>query len=348
MQFTFSSIEGAYQRDLLAQPEALRDTVKGLFEPGAGAQLKELLARRRYTKAVLTGMGSSYHVLYPACFEMNRHGIRTLMVETSELVYSIPEVLDEETLLVVVSQSGRSVEVVKLLERANLPAVVAVTNTADSPLARGAAATVLTRAGEEFSVSCKTYVAAVVAMQWLSDVVCGKDLAQSRARLEQAAPAAASYLAGWQEHVRALAARLEGVRDVFLAGRGASLATAGTGGLILKESTHLHAEGMSSPGFRHGPMEMLSPSVFLMVFEGDGAAAALNRRLADDVARAGGNVALAAPSAEPGPFRLPEVAVEVRPVVEILAVQMLSLALGLVAGREPGRFELASKVTTIE
>jgi glucosamine--fructose-6-phosphate aminotransferase (isomerizing) len=347
MESKFSVIEGAYQRDLLAQPEALRKTVEGLFEPSPRAALDKLLARRRFTRAVLTGMGSSYHVLYPACFELNRRGIRTLMVETSELVYSMPEVLDEETLVVVVSQSGRSAEVVKLLERPNLPPLIAVTNTPDSPLARGAAAVVLTRAGEEFSVSCKTYVAAVVAMQWLTDVVLGKDPAASRARLEQAAPASAAYLAGWQDHVTALAARLTGVRDVFLAGRGASLATAGTGGLILKESTHIHAEGMSSPGFRHGPMEMLSPAVFLMVFEGGPETAALNRRLVDDVVRAGGGAALAGPDAE-GPFRLPAVAAEVRPVVEILAVQMLSLALGLVAGREPGRFELASKVTTIE
>jgi glucosamine--fructose-6-phosphate aminotransferase (isomerizing) len=347
MDASFSTIEGAYLRDLLAQPRALTDTLESLFAPAQRAPFDKLLAGRSFRKAVLTGMGSSYHVLYPACFEMNRHGIRTLMVETSELLYSMPEVLDEETLLVAVSQSGRSVETVRLLERANLPPIIAVTNTPDSPLALAASATVLMRAGEEFSVSCKTYVATVLAMQWLSDVLCGKDPACSRAQLAEAAPAAAAYLADWKRHVRSLAEQLQGVRDVFVAGRGSSLATAGTGGLILKESTHFHAEGMSCPAFRHGPMEMASNSIFLLAFEGDEATAPLNRRLVEDVLAVGGRAGLAGPDAS-GPFRLPRLSAAVRPVVEILPVQMISLALGLLSGREPGRFDHATKVTTVE
>lgn len=348
MVSAFSLIEGAYLRDLLEQPEALRRTLDGLSESRPLTDVQKILSRRPLRQAVLTGMGSSLHALYPIFYQLNKHGIRTVMVETSELVYSIPEVLDEETLLVVVSQSGRSVEVVRLLERPDLPSVIAITNTPDSPLAQKAAAAIVTRAGDEFSVSCKTYVASLIALQWLADVVCRKDLGQSRAKLAQAAPAAEKYLASWQDHVWTLCEELKGVRDVFVAGRGSSLAAAGTGGLILKESTHIHAEGMSSPAFRHGPMEMLSDSVFLLVCDGDPETAPLNRRLVEDVLSAGGRAALAAPDAEKPVFRLPDVPVEVRPVLEILPVQMISLALGFLAGREPGKFSLASKVTTVE
>ena len=50
---------------------------------------------------------------------------------------------------------------------------------------------------------------------------------------------------------------LNNTRHLFLVGRGASLASVATGALIIKESDHFHAEGMSSAAFRHGPFEML-------------------------------------------------------------------------------------------
>ena len=59
-------------------------------------------------------------------------------------------------------------------------AVIAVTNTPDSSLAKHASAAVMTRAGGEFSVSCKTYVTALMALKWLGDVLCERDAKHTR------------------------------------------------------------------------------------------------------------------------------------------------------------------------
>jgi len=341
-----SLIEGAYLRDLLAQPQALADTLAGL----RAAPSWEVRAAS-YAKIVLTGMGSSLHALHPLQLRLVRAGHTAMLVETAELIHAQADLLDDRTLLVVVSQSGRSVEVVQLLERlaarAQPPFVIGVTNTADSPLAKGARAIVWMRAGQEYSVSCKTSLATLVALEWLGGALGGEDPGAVLRELEQAAPAAQSYLAEWRRHVEQLMGELRGVRDLFITGRGASLAAAGTGGLIVKESAHFHAEGMSSPAFRHGPFEMISAEVFVLVFAGDPATAALNAALVRDVRAAGGRAALVGNAEEPGVFRLPAVPACVRPVVEMLPVQMVSLALGALAGREPGRFERGTKVTTI-
>ena len=341
-----SLIEGAYLRDLLAQPQALADTLAGL----RAAPSWEVRAAS-YAKIVLTGMGSSLHALHPLQLRLVRAGHTAMLVETAELIHAQADLLDDRTLLVVVSQSGRSVEVVQLLERlaarAQPPFVIGVTNTADSPLAKGARAIVWMRAGQEYSVSCKTSLATLVALEWLGGALGGEDPGAVLRELEQAAPAAQSYLAEWRRHVEQLMGELRGVRDLFITGRGASLAAAGTGGLIVKESAHFHAEGMSSPTFRHGPFEMISAEVFVLVFAGDPATAALNAALVRDVRAAGGRAALVGDAEEPGVFRLPAVPACVRPVVEMLPVQMVSLALGALAGREPGRFERGTKVTTI-
>jgi glucosamine--fructose-6-phosphate aminotransferase (isomerizing) len=104
---------------------------------------------------------------------------------------------------------------------------------------------------------------------------------------------------------------------------------------------------MSSPAFRHGPFEMISDEVFVLVFEGDPATAALNEALVRDVRAAGGRAALVGKAGEMGVFRLPAVAERLRPILEMLPIQMVSLALAALAGREAGRFERATKVTTI-
>jgi len=142
---------------------------------------------------------------------------------------------------------------------------------------------------------------------------------------------------------------LEGVFSIFVTGRGASLATTGTGGLILKESTRQHAEGMSAAAFRHGPLEMAGQKALVLIFEGPPSMAPLQRRLAADIERGGGRSVLVGPDTEGlAVFRWPKVPASNLPIVEILPIQMVSLAIAARDGFEAGRFERASKITNVE
>ena len=336
-------IEGGYFRDIFEQPQALEQTLAAL-EPHPA-----LLSAGRYRRIVLTGMGSSFHAFHPLAIELAGHGFTVVMLETSELIHYHRRLLDAETLTIALSQSGRSAELVRLVEVNDRRSfLVAVTNAGDSPLAEGAHATVLTRAGSEFTVSSKTYLASLLALAWVGDHLRGCDLGRTREELAQAAPAVAAYLAGWREHVREAQAELAGVRHLFLAGRGPSLASTGVGGLIVKEANRFPAEGMSAAAFRHGPLEMAREGVMVMVFEGDARTADLNRRLAADVRAAGGKAVVVAESREPGLFTTPPIAPRLRPVLEILPVEMVTLALAAMGGYEAGAFSVGRKVTLSE
>ncbi len=336
--------DNGYLRDLLDQPRALRDTIAALnVKPALAA-----LAARRFARIVLTGMGSSLHALHPMNQRLAAGGFCPVMAETSELLHGLRGLLTGETLLVAVSQSGRSAETVRLLEQAGpRPHTIGVTNTPDSPLALVPDAAIVTRAGAENSVACKTYLSILAALDWLGSVLCGDDLEAALAELAQAPWLAENYLTRWQNHVEQLCSELAGIEHVFLAGRGRSLATVGNGGLILKESAHVHAEGMSAPAFRHGPIEMLRDDVFVLVFAGEPATAPLNVRLFDDIRNAGGRTALISESAA-GAFRLPAGPARLCPILEMLPVQMMSLALAQLKDHEPGVFRHTSKVTTVE
>jgi glutamine---fructose-6-phosphate transaminase (isomerizing) len=349
VQCDFSVIEGAYLRDLLDQPGALEKTLAGLEVSEALHRLAGQLQEGRFKTVVLTGMGSSFHALHPLNLELIDHGFTAMMVETSELLHYQNRLFDPKTLIVAVSQSGQSAEVVRLLEmNRGQSSVIAVTNTPGSPLAEQADATVFSSAGEEFSVSCKTYLAALMALQWLGDVVCQRDLLRTRQELEAASPAVRDYLSSWKQHVQDLAQMLEGARHLFLVGRGPSLAAVGTGALTIKESDHFHAEGMSSAAFRHGPFEMLSDETFVLVFAGEEKTRELNQSLFADIREKGRRAELIGQGAASSSCLLPPAPRSIHPIVEMLPVQMVTLALAAHMGREPGRFELASKVTTKE
>jgi len=349
MPVDLSVVQGDYFRDLLSQPRALQDTLDQLEECKELKTLATRLQKGKFKSVVLTGMGSSFHGLNPLMLQLTGAGHSAILVESSELIYYRRQLLNPETLIVAVSQSGRSAEIIRLLEANHRRApTIAVTNTADSPLARRADAVILTRAGEEFSVSCKTYVSALLALKFLGDQLCHLPLARTLKQLRAVLPPVTQYLARWRENVEFMVPKLVGVRQFFFSGRGSSLAAVGTGALILKESTQYPAEGLSSAAFRHGPFEMIGLQTFILIFAGDAKTRELNERLLQDIRAKEGRAELVVQDAGECAYCLPSAPPGLLPVLEILPVQMLTLALAAMNGREPGKFRFASKITTSE
>lgn len=334
-----------YINDLLDQPRALQATLAGLRQQSIPSGLP-----RPFRRVVLTGMGSSYHAFHPFQQSLIRRGIDTFLVETSELLYSLPGLLQPNTLLIALSQSGRSAEILTLLDRRASQgfAMLGITNTPGSPLAVQADAAVLTAAGEEVTVACKTYIVSLAALAWLDAALANEPTAAVLDDLSTAVQPMAAYLEHMDQHITLLKNRLAGIQDLFIVGRGPSLAAAGSGGLINKEAAHFHAEGMSSAAFRHGPFEMLNPAVYVLVYEGPGAAAPLNRRLYEDVLSAGGKAGLVSTDAPEAVIRLEPLSPAALPLLEILPAQMITLALSALKGHEAGQFSLGTKVTETE
>lgn len=305
-------------------------------------------------RVVLTGMGSSFYALQPLHLRWIEAGVTSFHVEAAELLHGQSALMRTATMLVVVSQSGASAEIVRLLERRpdGVP-LLGVANLARSRLAREADEVVWMEAGEESTVSCKTYVATLAALVWLAERVDlgggPGDPAGALRELAEIADQVEAYLGElprWVEEVRAWVGE---AACLFVVGRGPSLAAAWTGALINKEAAGVPVEAMTSAAFRHGPFEMAGPETRLLVLEGAGGTPAeLNRRLATDYRRAGGVVEPIGFASGLSAFRLPEVPAAWLPVMEILPLQVLSLALAARAGREAGKFVRGAKVTTVE
>ena len=342
-------IEGNYLKDILDQPKVLEATLNGLQVTPELDSLLKRLDKGEFKRVILTGMGASYLALYPLNIQLVGRGLTSFMLETSELLYYQSNFITPDTLLVVNSQSGSSAEIVHLLKLNEGKApIIGVCNTAASLLANQANAILLTRAGSEFSTSCKTYVTALLALAWLGEMIAGHPSEQIKRKLDLAAPAVYAYLLNWREYVLDLCQQLQGVRNLYFAGRGASLAAAGMAGLVMKEAAHFQAEGMGSAAFRHGPFEILLPETYVVVYDGDPKTADANRRLVDDIIGFGSQAKLVKSDPDSNIFHLPPAPEEIRPILEFLPVLMFTLALSANAGREAGLFDRAGKITTTE
>ncbi|RPJ46091.1 MAG: SIS domain-containing protein [Chloroflexi bacterium] len=349
MNQTPSTDRNPYLQNILEQPQALADTLAGLRANPSLDPLPDWIASGSLRRVVLTGMGSSCRGFYPLHYALLQAGLASILMETSELIYYAGGLLRSDTLLIAASQSGESAEIVRLLEiNQGRAAVLGITNTPGSTLAKLAGQVLLIRAGVEATVSSKTYVAIELVLPWLADRLLGRPVEETLAELSQASWLCEKYLKDWERHADWFAGALVDASSLFYVGRGPSLAAAETGGLITKESTHFAAEGMSSAAFRHGPVEIVRPGTVVVIFAGEPATRALNLRLAEDIERMGGRALVVSESSPVDALRLPAAPPSLRPVLEILPIQMMTLALAKLAGHTAGAFSHATKVTTEE
>ena len=341
-----------YISDILSQPGALR----AVMEHYPAEQIEPLRARLQrgdFSRIVLTGMGSSFNAAYPAWLKLLPLSTLAANVNTAELLHYGQDLIDSRTLLWINSQSGRSVEIVRLLEilKGRRPAYqLSMTNYLDSPMAQTADLAVAIHAGAEATVSTKTYINMLATLFLCSTQLTGGDLQPLLQSMRKAADAIETYLDNWQEKVAELDAMLGNVDQLLILGRGASMGAVWNGSLINKEAAKCTFEGMNVADFRHGPMELASPRLTLLMLEGAPQTASLNRDLALEVIGYGGKVLWLAARPDPNlpTLLLPGLEESARPLVEILPLQMLTIVMAQRTGYEPGKFRHIGKVTMRE
>jgi len=296
-------------------------------------------------------MGASLCAAYPAQAYLTEHGVRALVWETAELVHHHLKVLRPDTLLVVVSQSGQTAEALRLLE--DLPAkapVLAVTNVEASPLAKRGSLLLPLMAGGQGDVSTKTYTCSVAVLMYLAFAIAGKAPTPLTQEIMRAREAEESILERREVLMPPIVEFFNRPPYVALMSRGADLATAYYGALMLKELARLAAEPISAAQFRHGPMEIIQTNHRYIVFARQGKTGNLLLKLARDIRKLGGRVLLLTDMPFEDPMNVRLVRVEplrlgVGTLVDGVYMQLLAYEAALRAGLDPGKFEIAGKVT---
>lgn len=187
-----------------------------------------------------------------------------------------------------ISQSGKSPDIVALLESAARSGAVtlALTNDVTSPLAKTARSVIDIHAGPELSVAAtKTFLTSAVAglavvAYWQQDEALLAALADLPAKLEEA------LSTDWSELITAL----DGHSSMFVLGRGPSLAIACEAALKFKETSGVHAEAYSSAEVLHGPSALVKDGFPVLAFCANDAARDSLLQTADKLVEQGGTV----------------------------------------------------------
>ena len=270
-----SAVKGGYKhfmlKEIMEQPETAVSALRGRlsFDP-AEVTLdlpftpQEVLD---FTRVVFIGMGTSAHACQIGSQFMERLArIPATAENAAEFRYRDP-VVDRNTLVVAVAQSGETADTLEAMHQATTRGArtLAITNVEGSQAHRRADGAIFIHAGPEIGVaSSKTFINSMVATQLLAI-----RLGEARGTLQAAAAAdlvdALSRLPALLgetlsmngDIVRALAEKHMRARRFLFLGRGLLEPIAREGAMKLKEISYIHAEGMSAAEMKHGPIALI-------------------------------------------------------------------------------------------
>ncbi len=326
----------AWQRLLSEGTDAIR---------AAAARIAEY--QPRFVLFVARGT-SDHAALYGKYLVEIHHGLPAGLASPSTMtVYgSTPDLRD--VLVVAVSQSGGSPDLVQSVEVARRQGAltVALTNNPGSTLAAAAEVHIDLLAGPELAVAAtKSYTAELLALYLMLEFARGGDGSDTAElpRLGAQVLESGAALAG-------AAARYRFAQRLITSARGYSYPTAREAALKLMETSYLSAQAFSGADLLHGPLATIDPSVpvLAIVPEGRGGKAMLPvlARLAELRADVFGVGAAEAISGLTGGVTLPTgVPESLSPLLEILPLQQLAFHLAIARGGDPDRPRGLNKVT---
>lgn len=283
-----------FYNELSGQPNALDNTIE-YYTSDEGRNLldkvQNLWKTGQYDTITFTGMGSSYFVSESAACMLNAAGFRCQAIDAGELLHFRRPCLDAHTILVAISQSGESYEIVELLNQLSdkRPLVIGITNTPGSTLDTKSDISLRCIAGKEEMTSTKTFICTYLVSYILSKCFKGEEtdfshispLAGEIRRLLDAEPhyiLKALDMLGESGFVQVIA-------------RGSAFATASQTALMFMEATKTPASALLGGEFRHGPLEMVHEGFVGVIFahSASGVSAQM-QRLAADILNFGGKV----------------------------------------------------------
>jgi len=308
--------------------------------------------RDQIEHVVIAARGSSDHAAIYAQYVLGiRHGLTAGLATPSMVSLYGADPSQAHTLVVAISQSGASPDIVAVVDAARRQGAptVAITNDTASALAAAAEWTIDMSAGPERSIAAtKTYTASLLAIAALSAAL-GDDADRRALGSMPGAIGSMLELEGAMASIADAHARAD---RALVVARGYEYATAREWAIKIKELAHVFADPYSAADFQHGPVALVEPGVPVIVVVRDGPAAAglveLLGRLRDDF-DADVTVLSDVPEALAQASRavpLPPVAAEwLAPIATVVAGQLHALHLTRARGLDPDAPRSISKVT---
>jgi len=355
-------------KEIMEQPESLRNTLRGrLLEEEGTARLGGLNLSNedllQIDRIVITACGTSWHAALIGEYMMEELArIPTEVEYASEFRYRNP-IVDERSLVIVLSQSGETADTLAALHEAKRRGArtLGIVNVVGSTIAREVEGGIYLHAGPEIGVaSTKAFTSQIAALALLTlkigrlrtlSILQGREVVRSLARL----PQLVRRVLDKAPEIEQIAERLVRASNVLYLGRGYNFPVGLEGALKLKEISYIHAEGYPAAEMKHGPIALideLMPVVFVAPKD------AVYQKIVsnvEEVKARGGRVIAVVTEGDTGLVKLAEHRIEVpetldllTPILTVLPLQLLAYYIAVRRGCNVDQPRNLAKSVTVE
>ena len=263
-------------KEIHEQPKAIRDTLNSIIKEdridlsATNLTDEEILNTRQI---IIVACGSAYHVGITAQYVIEDLAKIPVRVElASEFRYRNP-MMDEHTLVIVISQSGETADSLAALREAKERGIktLAIVNVVGSSIAREADHVLYTLAGPEIAVATTKAYLTQLAVSYCLAI----RFAMIRKTIEETKyqeyiqelltlPDKIERTLEDKERIQWFASKQIGARDVFFVGRGIDYATCLEGSLKLKEISYIHSEAYAAGELKHGTISLVEDGILVI------------------------------------------------------------------------------------
>ena len=355
-------------KEIFEQPKAVADTLIGRLHSGkilldelslTSAEIKNL------KKIVVLACGTAYHAGMVAKYSIEKWSHIPVEVElASEFRYRDP-IVDIETLVIAISQSGETMDTLMALRHAKDSGakVLAICNTNSSTIPRESDAVIYTHAGPEIAVaSTKAFLTQVVAT-YLIGLYLGQVMGTLNERQIETLynemlelPAKIEQILETVEPLRELTRSFADSTSVLFLGRHVGYPVALEGALKLKELAYMHAEGFAGGELKHGPIALIDQGTPVIAIVPNTHENGLDEKMLSNIqevrARGAKVIAIAAEGTEvPGAahvIRIPNAPQLLQPVLTTVPLQVFAYEMAVTRGNDVDQPRNLAKSVTVE
>lgn len=337
--------------DIVQQPARILESLRYTMDEGRVALERAAEILRESEFIYIVGMGASWNAGMAIQALFHSQGHPALLVDASEFLHFAE--LPKNAALIVLSRSGRSTEIVKLLtkSKARDAKIVGITNTPDSPLALNADVVLKLMTGFDHQVSTSMYTALAMTGGLLACETGRLLNDRLPSQLEASLNDTSLAILPWREQIEGSDWLVADAPTYFLA-RGGSVASCYEARLLWEEAAKAPASALTTGGFRHGPQEIVDSKLRIGLWINGEKMRSQDLVLAGDLREYGSTVCLIGQgldaTAADVVIHIPRIPAAWQFLIDIFPIQIAAECLSRRRGRDCDSFRICSYIVEEE
>jgi len=298
----------------------------------------------------ITGSGTSYNAALVAKHLFSKYAkIKIEPIISSEVQFSSTH-FDDQSILIALSQSGESADVLEAVKIAQKDGakIISIVNIMTSSLVQMSSISIGLNCGPEIGVAAtKSFTSQLAILYKIADKLCNGCVGLDFNKVSESI----SKILSDHSKIQDIAKKLKNVSDIYVLGRGIHYPIASEASLKLKELTYIHAEGLPGGELKHGPLALMDSNVYVIIINPNDSTYIDTLSSAHEIKARGAKII--GISDKPNDvydywIEIPSVSEILFPLIEIIPIQLLAYYSALEKDTDPDYPRNLAKSVTVK